>query len=138
MIRYSTKPRTRKYVKGYGFLPFARNWSNKYEEQLLETRTKTGLDALKTAFKRVIHKTIEATGEVISTKIVHKILKPKLVCDENSRMVKKQLLYQRREIFNELRQVLERGKIVILPEKRNTEQIKTTVRKRNTIKYLDN
>ena len=138
MIRYSTKPRTRKCVKGYGFLPFARNRSNKYEKQLLETRTKTGLDALKTAFKRVIHKTIEATGEVISTKIVHKILKPKLVCDENSRMVKKQLLYQRREIFNELRQVLERGKIVILPEKRNTEQIKTSVRKRNTIKYLDN
>ena len=85
MIRYSTKLRTRKYVKGYGFLSFARNLSNKCGKQLLETPTKAGLDALKTVSERVIHNTIEATGKVISTKIVYKILKPKLVYDENSR-----------------------------------------------------
>ena len=41
MPRYSTEPRTRKYVKGYGFLSFAR----KYKKQLLDT----GLDAVKIA-----------------------------------------------------------------------------------------
>ena len=44
MTRYSIELRTRKYVKGYGFLSFAR----KFTKQLLDT----GLDAL----KRVAHK----------------------------------------------------------------------------------
>ena len=29
-MRYSTELRLRKYVKGYGFLSFAKNFSNKY------------------------------------------------------------------------------------------------------------
>ena len=41
MRRYSIEPRTRKYVKGYGFLSFAR-------KQVLDT----GLDAVKTASKK--------------------------------------------------------------------------------------
>ena len=44
MIRYSIKPRTRKYVKGYGYLSVPR----KYKKQLLDT----GLDAVKTASNR--------------------------------------------------------------------------------------
>ena len=47
MQRYSTGPRTRKYVKGYGFLSFAR----KYKKQLLNT----GLDTS----RKVVHKTAE-------------------------------------------------------------------------------
>ena len=43
MTRYSTEPRTRKYVKGYEFLSFARNLFNKYGKQLLDTATETGL-----------------------------------------------------------------------------------------------
>ena len=39
MTRYSIEPRTRKYVKGYGLLSFAR----KYKKQLLDT----GLDTTK-------------------------------------------------------------------------------------------
>ena len=35
MARYSAEPRTRKYVKGYGFLSFGRNLSSKYGKQLL-------------------------------------------------------------------------------------------------------
>ena len=46
------KRRTRKYIKRYGFLLFTRNLSNKYRKQLLDTATKTGLDALKTATKK--------------------------------------------------------------------------------------
>ena len=38
---------------------FARRFSNKYRKQLLHT----GLDALKTASKKVVHEAPEATGE---------------------------------------------------------------------------
>ena len=47
MMRYSIKPRTRKYVKGYGFLSFSRNQSEKYGKKLLDTATNTGLHAAK-------------------------------------------------------------------------------------------
>ena len=53
MTRYSIEPRTNKYVKGYGFLSFTRNMSSKYWKQLLDS-TKTGIDALKTASKKII------------------------------------------------------------------------------------
>ena len=42
MAQYSIEPWTRRYIKGYQFLPFARNFSNKYRKELLDT----GLDAL--------------------------------------------------------------------------------------------
>ena len=51
---YSIELRTRKYVKGYRFLLFRKSLSNKYGKQLLDTATKTGLDALKTAFNKVV------------------------------------------------------------------------------------
>ena len=37
MTRYSTEPRTRKYVNGQGFLSTARNFPNIYRKQLLDT-----------------------------------------------------------------------------------------------------
>ena len=37
MARYSTEPKTRKYVEGYGFLSFARNLSNRCGKKLLDT-----------------------------------------------------------------------------------------------------
>ena len=48
-IMCSIEPRTRKNVKGYGFLSFARNMSNKYG------------NPLDTATKKVAHKAAEAT-----------------------------------------------------------------------------
>ena len=53
MMRYSTKPRFGKYVKGYGFLSFARKYGDKYGKKSIDTATKTGMDAAKTASKRV-------------------------------------------------------------------------------------
>ena len=41
MTCYFIEPKTRKYVKGYGFSSFARNLSKKYGKQLLDTGTKT-------------------------------------------------------------------------------------------------
>ena len=56
MMRYLTEPSFRKYVKGYGFLSFARNFGNKYGKKLMDTATKTGMDAAKIASKRVVQK----------------------------------------------------------------------------------
>ena len=39
----------------------------------MDTATKTGMDAAKTASKRIVQKTAEATGDLIGNKIVDKI-----------------------------------------------------------------
>ena len=72
-MRYSTEPRFRKYVKGYGFLSFARKFGDKYGKKLMDTATKTGIDAAKTASKRVVQKASEATEDLIENKIADKI-----------------------------------------------------------------
>ena len=58
-MRYSTDPRFRKYVKGYGFLSFAKKNGNKYGKKLMDTATKTGIDAAKTTSKSVVQKTAQ-------------------------------------------------------------------------------
>ena len=76
-MRYSIEPRDRIYVKGYGFLSFAKNMgkilSNKYGQKLLGGNKKSTTDAIKTASKRAIQKTAEATGDLIGNKIADKI-----------------------------------------------------------------
>ena len=61
-MRYSIKPRDRRYVKGYGFLSFAKNIgkniSSKYSQKLVESDKKSATDAIKTASKRAIQKTV--------------------------------------------------------------------------------
>ena len=62
-MRYSIEPRDRIYVKGYGFLYFAKNMgkclSNKYVQKLLDSAKKC---TIKTASKRAIEKTAQATS----------------------------------------------------------------------------
>ena len=76
-MRYSIEPRERIYVKGYGFLSFAKNMgknlSNKDSKKLLDSAKKSTTDAIKTASKRVIQKTADATGDLIRNKIADKI-----------------------------------------------------------------
>ena len=76
-MRYSIEPRDRIYVKGYGFLSFAKNMgkslSNKYGQKLLDSAKKSTTDAIKTTSKRAIQKTAEATGDLIGSKIADKI-----------------------------------------------------------------
>ena len=36
-MRYSTEPKYRQYVVGYGFLPFSRKFGDKYGEKLMGT-----------------------------------------------------------------------------------------------------
>ena len=93
MLRYSIEPRTGKYVKVYEFLSFVR----KHKKQLLNK----GLDAVKTAFKKVVHK----AGEFLRNKIAEAVTK------SNDDKIKKQEpveeiiipLEKRDEIFNKLR-----------------------------------
>ena len=70
---YSTEPKFRKYIKGYGFLSFARKCGDRYGKKLMDTATKTGIDATKTASKWVVQKNAEATGDLIRNKIADKI-----------------------------------------------------------------
>ena len=72
-MRYSTEPKFRKYVQGYGFLSFARKLGDRYGKKLIDPTTKTGIDAAKTASKRVVQEKAEATGDLISNKIADKI-----------------------------------------------------------------
>ena len=76
-MRYSIEPRDRIYVKGYGFLSFAKNMgkslSNKYGQKRLDSAKKSTTDAIETALKREIQKTAEATGDLIGNKIADKI-----------------------------------------------------------------
>ena len=58
-MRYSTEPKFRKYVKGCGFLSFAKKSGDKYGKKLKVTATKTGIDTANTASKRVVQKTAE-------------------------------------------------------------------------------
>ena len=52
-MRYSIEPRDRTYVKGCGFLSFAKNigknLSNKYSPKIIDTAKKSTKDAIKTA-----------------------------------------------------------------------------------------
>ena len=76
-MRYSLQPRDKVYVKGYGFLSFARNMgkslSSKYSQKILDTAKKSTTNAIKTPSKRAIQKTAEATGDLIGNKIADKI-----------------------------------------------------------------
>ena len=76
-MRYSIEPRNRIYVKGYGFLYFAKNigshLSNKYSEKLLDSAKKSTKNAIKVDSKKLIRKTAEATGDLIGIKIADKI-----------------------------------------------------------------
>ena len=71
-MRYSIKPTDRVYVKGYGFVFFARSMSNKYGKKLVDTATKFATGAIKTASKRAIQKPAEATGDLVGNKIADK------------------------------------------------------------------
>ena len=69
-MRYSIEPRDRIYVKGYGFMSFAKNigknLNNKYSQKIIDTAKKSAMDAIKTASQRT-------TGDLVGNKIADKI-----------------------------------------------------------------
>ena len=96
-MRYSLEPNYRRYVKGYGFLSFARKFGDKYGKKMTNTATKTGINAAKDfgdkysknvmdtakkkqgtnfakiAGKKIVQNSAEATRDLIGNKIADKI-----------------------------------------------------------------
>ena len=71
------KPRGRIYVKGYGFLFFAKNIgkysSNEYSQKLIDTAKKIYNRCNKNSVGKSNTKAAEATGDLIGNKIADKI-----------------------------------------------------------------
>ena len=73
MTHYSVQPRDWTFVKGHGYLSFARNMSknisknlsSKYSQKLHDHVKQPNIDAFKTASKRTTQKVAEATGDSI-------------------------------------------------------------------------
>ena len=72
----------------------------------MDAATKTGLNALKSATEKAVHKAAEATGEFIRNKIADKIVNAKPVSEKNSRNVEEIIIpsEKTKETLNELRQ----------------------------------
>ena len=116
-MRYSIEPGDRIYVKGYGFLSFAKNMgknlSNKHSQKHIDTAKKSTADAIKTTSKRAIQKTAEATDDLIGNKIADKITSvsiksnKELPNDEARATIKKRYISpeERQQIIDELRLV---------------------------------
>ena len=91
--------------------------SNKYSQKLVDTAKKYATDAIKTASKRAIQKTAEATGDLISNKIADKITgaskkslkkshdEESSLTEVNNEIPKERYIYpkERQQIIDELR-----------------------------------
>ena len=101
-------------MKRYGFMSFARSMSNKYGKKLVDTAKKSATDAIKTASKRAIQKTAEATADIAVNKVADKITSvskkstkklPTIDKDEELTTHKKRYISpeERQQIIDELR-----------------------------------
>ena len=83
-MRYLVQPRDQIFVKGHGFLCFAKNrgktLNGKYSsgmlamhQKLLDHAKQSATDAFKADSNSVIQKTVEATGDLIFDKIAKRI-----------------------------------------------------------------
>ena len=72
-MRYSIEPRERRYAKGYGFMSFARNFSEEYSKSLMDKGIDLSKTFAKTAGKKIIKETAKATGDLIGNKNADKI-----------------------------------------------------------------
>ena len=84
-----------------------KNLSNKYGQKLLDSAKKSTTDAIKTASKRAIPKTAEATGDLIGNKIADKITSlskksPKELQNDEIEVTKKRYISpeEREQIMN--------------------------------------
>ena len=72
-MRYSIEPRERRFVKGYGFMSFARNFSDKYSKSLMDKGIDVSKKFAKTAGKKILKEKAKANGDLIGYKIADKI-----------------------------------------------------------------
>ena len=100
-MNYSKYNQIRKYVQGYGFMSFAKNFGSKYGKKFLNKGISTskrikntaskfnqGSKFGKIAGKKILTKSTESTGDLIGSKIADKITslkvkdKPQEIIDE--------------------------------------------------------
>ena len=79
------------------FCHLLKNLVIKMVEKIMDTATKTGIDTAKTASKRVLQKTAEATGDLIRNKLADEITligKPK---EKETKKQKKFIFHQKKD-----------------------------------------
>ena len=115
MTCYSFQPRDRIFVKGYGFLSFAKNigrnigknisknLSSKHSQKLIDHAKKSATDVVKTASKRAIQKTPEETVDLIGSKITDRIMKVPKTSPKNNLETNEEEILSERYIPPELR-----------------------------------
>ena len=86
-MRYSIEPRERRFVKGYGFMSFARNFNDKYSKSLMDKGIDVSKKFAKTSGKKILKKTAKATGD-LKNHIMKKYSQMKLI-----------MKYQKKDIF---------------------------------------
>ena len=101
-MRYSIKAKDKTYVKGYGFLSFAKNigknigrmLSGKHSQNFLDSVKKSTTDLVKVASKKAIQKTVESTGDLIGKNLLIKL-------QNLQRCIQKKLImkYQKKDIY---------------------------------------
>ena len=69
-MRHSLEPEYRKYVKGYGFLSFARNFGDKYCKKLMNTTIKTGTNFNSKYGKKLTYTAIKTGKDFDETNIM--------------------------------------------------------------------
>ena len=82
--------------KAIGFCHLQKILEINMVKKLMDTATKTGIDAAKTASKRVVKKTAEVTGDLIENKIADKIISV-------GKSKSKEKMKQKRFIFHQKR-----------------------------------
>ena len=107
-MRYSIELRERRFVKGYVFISFARNFSDKYSKYLMDKRIDLSKTFAKTAAKKILKETAKATGDLIGNKIADKIISAskKLQSDEVINGIPKEIYIspkERQKMIDELK-----------------------------------
>ena len=105
-MRYSIEPRERRYVKGYGFMSLARNFSDKYSKSLMDKGIDLSKTFPKTVGKKILKGTAKATGDLIGNKIADKITsKPHNEDEVNNGIPKERYISpkERQKIIDELK-----------------------------------
>ena len=127
-MRYSIETKERRYVNGYGFMSFARNFGNKYGKKLMntaikagtnfnskygkklkDTAIKTGKDFATIAGKEIVHESAETTADLIGNKIADKITsaskKPHNEDEVNNEILKERYISpkEKQKIINEFK-----------------------------------
>ena len=78
-MRYSIEPRERRYVKGYGFVSFARNFSDKSSKSLMDKGIDVSKKFAKTAGKKILKETAKVITLLIRLQVHQKNHMMKLI-----------------------------------------------------------